>query len=367
MRVRYSYLAQQFGNCEDLWQQLKAFVPTGDFTLGKPLQEFERRFAALIGVKHAIGVNSGTDAIKLSLRAAGVGHGDDVITAANTFVATVGAICEIGARPVFVDCDDTFCMDTSKLERALTPKTKAIVPVHFTGYMTDMRKVLPFAKKHNLAVIEDACQSILGAIDGKNAGSWGLAGAFSLHPLKNVNVWSDGGLITTDDDALADRLRLMRNHGLADRDTMVLMGYNSRLDTIQAVVGNWLIPHAVEIANKRIENARRYDQGLGAIKQIRIPPRPADMRVVYHLYIVFVQARDALLDYCIRKGIEAKVHYPVPIYRQPGLAHLGHCEGDFPVSDRHTKDIITFPCDQHLSQEEIDYVIATARDFYGSR
>lgn len=364
MRVRYSYLAQQFGDCEDLWQQLKAFVPTGDFTLGKPLQEFEQRFASLIGVKHAIGVNSGTDAIKLGLRAAGVGRGDDVITTANTFVATVGAICEIGARPVFVDCDDTFCMDTSKLERAITPKTKAIVPVHFTGYMTDMRKVLPIAKKHNLAVIEDACQSILGAIDGKNAGSWGQAGAFSLHPLKNVNVWSDGGLITTDDDELARKLRLMRNHGLEDRDTVVLMGYNSRLDTIQAVVGNWLIPHAVDIANKRIENAQRYDQGLGAVKQIRIPPRPTDMRVVYHLYIVFAQRRDALLEHCIKKGIEAKVHYPVPIYRQPGLAHLGHREGDFPVSDGHTKEIITFPCDQHLSHQEIDYVIDTVRDFY---
>lgn len=364
MRVRYSYLAQQFGDCEDLWQELKAFVPTGDFTLGEPLQEFERRFAELIGVKHAIGVNSGTDAIKLGLAACGVGHGDDVITTANTFVATVGAICEIGARPVFVDCDDTFCMDTSKLERAITKKTKAIVPVHFTGYMTDMRKVLPIAKKRKLAVVEDACQSILGAIDGKCAGSWGRCGAFSLHPLKNVNVWSDGGLITTDDDKLAGKLRLMRNHGLKDRDTVVLMGYNSRLDTFQAVVGNWLIPSAVDIANKRIENAGYYDKGLGAIKQIRIPPRPADMRVVYHLYIVFAEKRDALLEHCIKKGIEAKVHYPVPIYRQPGLRHLGLKKGAFPVADGHTKNIITFPCDQHLSREEMDYVIDTVRDFY---
>jgi aminotransferase EvaB len=367
MHVRYSYLKQQFGDCEDLWRELKAFVPTGDFTLGKPLQEFERRFASLIGVKHAIGVNSGTDAIKLGLRACGVAHGDEVITAANTFVATVGAICEIGAKPVFVDCDDTFCMDVSKLERAITPKTKAIVPVHFTGYMTDMRRVLPIAKKHGLAVVEDACQSILGAIEGRKAGSWGRAGAFSLHPLKNINVWSDGGVITTDDDELDRQLRLLRNHGLQDRDSVVLMGYNSRLDTIQAVVGNWLIPQAVEIADKRIENARRYDAGLGRLPHIRIPPRPADMKVVYHLYIVFAKERDALLAHCIKNGIEAKVHYPVPIYRQPGLAHLGHREGDFPVSDRHTKEIITFPCDQHLSREEIDYVIDTVGAFYRGR
>lgn len=364
MRVRYSYLPQQFGDCEELWQELKAFVATGDFTLGKPLQEFERRFAELIGVKHAIGVNSGTDAIKLGLKAKGIGFGDEVITTANTFVATVGAICELGATPVFVDCDDTFCMDVNQLEKAITPRTKAIVPVHFTGYMTDMRKVLPIARKHNLAVVEDACQSILGAIDGKNAGSWGDAGAFSLHPLKNINVWSDGGVITTDSDDLADKLRLLRNHGLVDRDTIGLMGYNSRLDTFQAVVGNWLIPNAVDIANQRIANAAYYDKHLSALPQIRIPPRPANMRVVYHLYIVFAQDRDALLKHCLANGIEAKVHYPVPIYRQPGLSHLGHKRGDFPVSDHHTGEIITFPCDQHLSREEMDHVIATVRQFY---
>lgn len=366
MRVRYSYLAQQFSDCEDLWQRLRDFVPTGDFTLGKPLRDFEKRFAALIGTRHAVGVNSGTDAIKLSLKALGVGYGDEVITAANTFVATVGAICEIGARPVFVDCDDTFCMDTRKIATAITPRTKAIVPVHFTGYMTDMREVGAIARKHSLHVVEDACQSILGALDGRNAGSWGAAGAFSLHPLKNINVWSDGGVITTNDDALAAQLRLLRNHGLADRDTVVLMGCNSRLDTIQAVVGNWLIPKARDIAAARIANTAYYDRHLGAIAQIRIPPRPANMRIVYHLYIVFAEERDRLLEHCLSKGIEAKVHYPVPIYRQPALAALGHRQGDFPVADRHTKEIITLPCDQHLSRDELDYVIETVRAFYAN-
>ncbi len=364
MRVRYSYLSQQFADCDDLWDELKAFVKTGDFTLGKPLQEFERRFAELIGVKHAIGVNSGTDAIKLPLKALDIGPGDEVITTANTFVATVGAICELGATPVFVDCDDTFCMNVDLLERAITPRTKAIVPVHFTGYMTDLRKLLPIAQKHGLAVVEDACQSILGAIDGRRAGGWGNAGAFSLHPLKNINVWSDGGVVTTNDDDLARQLRLLRNHGLYDRDTVTVMGCNSRLDTFQAVVGNWLIPQAESIAAQRIANAGFYDAHLGKIPQIRIPPRPADMNVVYHLYIVFAERRDALLQYCIDKGIEAKVHYPVPIYRQPGLAHLGHKLGDFPVTDGHTHDIITFPCDQHLSPAELEYVVNTVADFY---
>jgi len=364
VQVRYSYLQQQFKNCDDLWDSLKEFVSTGDFTLGEPLWEFEEKFAKLIGTKHAIGVNSGTDAIKLSLKAFGVGQGDEVITAANTFVATVGAIAEVGAIPVFIDCDDTFCMDIDLLEESITSRTKAIVPVHFTGYMTDMRKLLPIAEKHGLPIVEDACQSILGAIDGKNAGTWSQAGAFSLHPLKNLNVWSDGGIIVTSDDVLAEQLRLLRNHGLVDRDTVGILGYNSRLDTLQAVVGNWLIPQTEAIAYQRIQNAAYYDKYLGDVPEITIPPRPADYKIVYHLYIFFAERRDDLLQYCLDKGIEAKVHYPVPIYRQTALKHLGYKEGDFPVTDAHTHKIITFPCDQHLTRKEMDYVIQTITDFY---
>jgi dTDP-4-amino-4,6-dideoxygalactose transaminase len=205
----------------------------------------------------------------------------------------------------------------------------------------------------------------LGAIDNKNAGTWGNAGAFSLHPVKNLNVWSDGGVIVTDDDKLADQLRLLRNHGLYDRDTVTVMGCNSRLDTIQAIVGNWLIPQTTSIAEQRIKNAKYYDEGLSRIEQIRIPPRPIDYKIVYHLYIVFAEKRDGLLEYCIANGIEAKVHYPVPIYRQPALGHLGHKFGDFPVTDEHTKYIISFPCDQHLSKVEMDFVIDTVTTFYG--
>ena len=364
MKVRYSYLAQQFSDCDDLWNELKSFVPTGDFTLGKPLTEFEDRFASLIGTRFAIGVNSGTDAIKLSLKALGIGPGDEVITTANTFVATVGAIAETGATPVFVDCDDTFCMNVDLVEQVITERTRAIVPVHFTGYMTDMRKLVPLSEKYQLPLVEDACQSILGAIEGKNAGTWGVTGAFSLHPLKNLNVWSDGGLIVTDDEDLAQQLRLLRNHGLSDRDTVSVLGCNSRLDTIQAVVGNWLIPKTEDIAARRISNAAFYDEHLGRLDEIRIPPRPADFRIVYHLYIVFAQNRDSLLRHCIDNGIDAKVHYPVPIYRQPALSHLGHKTGDFPVTDGHTEAIITFPCDQHLSQGQLNFVVETVRNFY---
>jgi len=365
MKIRYSYLPKQFGDCEDLWQELQEFVPTGDFTLGKPLKIFEESFAELIGTRYAIGVNSGTDAIKLALKARGIGSGDEVITAANTFVATVGAICELDATPVFVDCDDTFCMNVDLIEEKISEKTKALLPVHFAGYMTDMRKITEIADKYQISVVEDACQSILGSIDGRNAGTWGYSGAFSLHPLKNINVWSDGGVIVTDDTDLNEKFRLMRNHGLADRDTVTLMGYNSRLDTIQAVVGNWILPQAQTISDQRITNANYLDNGLKIIKGISIPPRPSGFRLVFHLYIVFAEDRDGLLQYCIEKNIEAKVHYPVPIYQQPALEYLGNKKGDYPVTDAHTTKIITLPCDQHLEQSELDYIIETVSNYYG--
>jgi len=364
MKVRYSYLPQQFENIDDLWSNLKDFVKTGDFTLGKPLQEFEKKFSELIGTKYAVGVNSGTDAIKLSLKALGIKNGDEVITAANTFVATVGAIAELGAKVVFVDCDDTFCMNVDQIESVISENTKAIVPVHFTGYMTDMRKLMKTSEKYNLPIVEDACQSILGSIDNKNAGTWGETGAFSLHPLKNLNVWSDGGVIVTNNFDIYEQLKLLRNHGLSDRDTVSIMGYNSRLDTFQAVVGNWLIPQSKGIAEKRIQNALHLDKLLGNINGIQIPHRPKNFKIVFHLYIVFAEKRDELLEYCLNNGIEAKIHYPIPMYRQQALKKLNHKYGDFPVADRHAENIISFPCDQHLTLDQLEYIGKTVKNFY---
>ena len=364
MKVRYSYLKEQFRNCNDLWSNLKKFVSTGDFTLGKELEKFEQNFSRLIGTKFAVGVNSGTDAIKLSLRTLNIGNGDEVITAANTFVATVAAITEIGAKPVFVDCDDTFCMDVNQIERKISKKTKAIVPVHFTGYMVYMPKLLRLSKKYKIPIVEDACQSILGEINKKKAGTWGDLGAFSLHPLKNINVWSDGGIITTNKLRHYKKLKLLRNHGLVNRDTVKINGYNSRLDTIQAVVGNWILPKAKSIAKARIKNAKYYDRNLSKIKQIKIPPRIKNYKIVYHLYIVFAEKRNELFKYCLKKGIETKVHYPKPMYLQESLNYLNHKRGDFPVTDAHTKKIISFPCDQHLSVKQMNYIINTVKNFY---
>ncbi len=364
MKVRYSYLPQQFQKCPELWVNLKKFVKTGDFTLGKPLKIFEKNFAKLIGTKYAIGVNSGTDALKLSLVAIGIKQGDEIITAANTFVATVGAITELGAKPVFVDCDDTFCMNVDLVEKKITKKTKAIVPVHFTGYMVNMPKLIKLSKKYKIPIIEDACQSILANINKKNSGTWGVSGAFSLHPLKNINVWSDGGIVTTDNYKIYKKISLLRNHGLVSRDKVEICGYNSRLDTVQAVVGNWLLPKAKSIAKKRIKNANYLDSRLSKIKGIYIPPRPSNYRIVYHLYIVFAQKRDKLYNYCLKKGIEAKIHYPIPLYLQNAYKFLNHKRGDFPITDKHSKEIISFPCDQHLSKKQLDYIISTVKSFY---
>lgn len=363
--VRYSYLGQQFAQPGEILDRIRAIVGEGSFTLGSAVAEFEQKFADLIGTRYAVGVGSGTDAIKVSLKAAGIGFGDEVITAANTFVATVGAINEVGATPVFVDCDDSFCMDVSKVEAAITPRTKAIVPVHFTGETVDMPALMAIAEKHHLVVVEDACQSILGESAGKRAGTWGIAGAFSLHPLKNLNVWGDAGIITTNDTAMYEKLRLLRNHGLSSRDEVEMLGYNSRLDSVQAAVGLWLIDSTHAITDARIANAAYYDAAFATIPGIMVPPRRPNAKRVFHLYMVFSEQRDALYAHAHERGISAKIHYPIPIYRQKALERLGHREGDFPVTDRHARTVISFPVDQHLSREEQDDVIDAVRSFAG--
>lgn len=364
MTVRYSYLAQQFAEIDEILDGLRALVATGDFTLGAPVREFERRFAELIGIGHAIGVNSGTDALKLPLKALGIGPGDEVVTAANTFVATVGAIAETGATPVFVDCDDSFCIDPGGIEAAITSRTRALMPVHFTGEAADMPAIMDIARRHGVPVVEDACQGILAEASGRRAGTWGVAAGYSLHPLKNLNVWGDAGVVVTDDNGLAAQLRLLRNHGLADRDTVAVLGCNSRLDSVQAVVGNWLIGETARITERRIDNAAYYDAAFAELPQIRVPPRRPSTRRVFHLYVVFAEDRDALHAHCLARGVSAKIHYPVPIYRQPALAHLGHALGDFPTADRHAASVISFPVDQHLTRSQQDQVIDTVRAFY---
>ncbi len=367
MHVRYSPLAQQYAEPDSIFDELRQLVRSGDFTLGKPVGEFEAMFAAMLGVKHAIGVGSGTDAIKLPLKALGLGPGDEVITCANTFWATVGAINEVGARPVFIDCEDNFCLDVDQLEAAITPRSKAIMPVHLTGDAVDMPRVMEIAARHGLPVVEDGCQSLMGELDGKRVGSFGVAAGFSMHPLKIINVWGDAGIVVTNDDEMNHKVRLLRNHGLRNRDEMEILGYNTRLDSVQAVVGKYIVPKTPSIVAQRAVNAARYDAGFAGVPGVRIPPRNPRVKHVYLLYILFVERRDELLKYCIDQGIEAKVHYPIPLYQQDALKFLGYQPGTFPVTDRHARECITFPVDQHLSNEEIDYVIETVRNFYSGK
>ena len=368
MQVKFSYLDRQFSNIDTYFSDLKKFVISGDFTLGNALHEFERQFAALCRIPFAIGVGSGTDALVLSLKVLGIGSGDEVITTPTTFIATVGAIVQAGAKPVFVDSEDGFVIDSSKVEAKLTKRTKAIIPVHYTGNVADMQTLERIARKHNLAIIEDACQAIGAEIDGKPVGSWGVTACFSLHPLKNLNVWGDGGVIVTRSEDIAEKLKLYRNHGLENRDEVSIFGWNSRLDTLQAVIGNRLIREVGFITDQRIANATYYDDAFRNLQDyIHLPKRRSNVKHVYHLYVIRVEKRDQLLAYLQKNGIEAKVHYPIPVHLQRAARYLGYKEGDFPVSESDAKSIITLPAHQHLTREELDYTVDKVRNFYKER
>lgn len=368
MQVKYSYLDRQFADVDAYLADVKALVQSGEFTLGRAVEEFEGKFAAMSGMPHAVGVGSGTDALILPLKLLGIGPGDEVITAANTFIATVGAIAAVGATPVFVDSEDGFVIDAARIEAAITPRTKALLPVHYTGNVADMPAIMAIAQKHKLVVVEDACQAIMAGIDGRPAGTWGAAAGFSLHPLKNLNVWGDGGVVVTTSADLADRLKRYRNHGMLNRDEYSEYGVNSRLDALHAVIGNRLIAEVHDITNARIANASRYDEAFAELGDaVRVPVRRPGVKHVYHLYILRVAQRDALLRRLQNRGIEAKIHYPIPMHLQRCAAHLGYKRGDFPVAESDPQSIITLPAHQHLTPAEIDYTIDQVRSFYGAR
>jgi len=366
LRVSFSYLDRQFADVDAYLEDVRELVRSGAFTLGPAVEEFERRFAELARLPYAIGVGTGTDALVLPLRLAGVGAGDEVVTTPNTFIATVGAIVATGATPVFVDSGADFTIDASLIEAALSERTKAIVPVHYTGNVADMPAIAALAERRGLVVVEDACQAIGAAIDGVPVGSWSVAAAFSLHPLKNLNVWGDGGVVVTRSDELAERLRLYRNHGLASRDEVVSWGVNSRLDALQAVIGNRLIGSTPEITERRIAYAARYDDGLAGVDGVEVPPRRPGVRHVYHLYMVRAERRDELLAFLNGRGVEAKIHYPIPVHLQAAARDLGYGEGDFPSAERDARTVITLPAHPYLTEAEVDYAIEQVRAFYGA-
>jgi len=363
-RVKYLDLPKQF-NRHSLWSVLKGQFKTCRFIMGPEVEKFERNFAKLCGTRYALGVNSGTDAIFLALKALGMGKGDEIITAPNSFVATAGAIMAVGARPVFVDVGDDYNIDASLIERAITRKTKAIIPVHLTGNPADMTEIMRIASKYHLYVIEDAAQAVMAAINGKRVGSFGDAGCFSLHPLKNLNVGGDGGILTTGSASLYRKVMLLRNHGLKNRDEIEFFGYNSRLDTIQALIGSFVMKHLKSITAKRRKNAERYDNGLKDLREfIVIPPRKKNVFQVFHTYVIRVKNRERLIKYLNNNGVETKVHYRIPIHLQKPCRELGYRKGDFTVTEKQAEEVLSLPVHHFLTNEQIFYVINLTRNFY---
>lgn len=360
MDVKYSDLPEQFKGPirRDIIHDLHELVDSGDFTLGKAVTEFENAWAAYCGVKHAIGVRSGTDALSLIFEAIGLKQGSVGVTVPNTFVATAASIARAGMRLEFVDVADNFLME--RLTFKQTVEANVVVPVDWAGDVVSMRG----GQLGPAWVVRDACQAIGATLDGVSVGKLGTAAAFSLHPLKNVNVWGDGGMVTTDDDRIAEKIRLLRNHGMADRNTYAEWGYNGRLETIQAIVGKHVLKVIEPITEKRISNAKHYDSRLRQINGVRVPERNPRVRHVYHLYQIEADDRDNLIKYLEHAGIEAKVHYPKPLHLQPAAGGRWKT-GDFPNAERQAGRIVSLPVHQHLTEEQIEFVCDTVKNFYG--
>jgi dTDP-4-amino-4,6-dideoxygalactose transaminase len=343
-------------------------LDSGQFILGKQVQEFEERFAELCRVRHAVGVNSGTDALILGLRALGIGPGDEVITVPNSFVASAGCVRLVGAKPVFVDVGEDYNIDPEKIEAAISPRTKAILPVHLTGRACDMDPVLRIARARGIHVLEDCAQAVLAEYKGRKVGTFGAIGCFSLHPLKTLNACGDGGVLTTNDPEMCERLRIMRNLGLKTRDDCVMWAGNSRLDTLQAAILLVKLRHLDHWTSLRRENARRYRHKLQSVTQIQLPAAEKNHeRAVYHTFVVQAERRDELQAFLSERGIGSAVHYPVPIHLTGAGRELGYSPGSFPVAEAQARAILSLPVYPELTGEELDCVCSQIRDFYASR
>jgi len=335
----------------------------GNFILGDDVPAFEREFAAYCGTAFSVGVADGTAALLLSFKALDIGPGDEVITAPNSWISTAATVVHVGARPVFVDVRDDQNIDPALIEAAITPRTRAIVPVHLSGRCADMPPILDIARRRGLHVIEDAAQAVGAEHGGRRAGAHGVTGCFSMHPVKNLNAPGDAGMIATSDAALAGRLRLLRNHGLATRDDVVEWGYNSRLDTLHAAVMRIRLRQVESVIAARRRHAALYNSMLGSVVQCPLE-RPGE-RHSYMLFVIQCDRRDALRAFLAARGIDAKIHYPTPIHLQPAARGLGYRAGDFPNVERQAGRILSLPIHQWLTDAQVEKVAATIIDFYG--
>ncbi|MGH2498835.1 MAG: DegT/DnrJ/EryC1/StrS family aminotransferase [Candidatus Limnocylindria bacterium] len=335
-------------------------------TLGPNVQAFDKEFAAFVGTKHAIGVGSGTDALQLTIRALGISGGDEVITVSHTFFATVEAILYSGARPILVDVDErSFNVDLAALRAAITPRTKAIMPVHLYGRTVDMKPVLELAREHKIAVIEDACQAHGATLDdGKKAGSAGVAGTFSFYCSKNLGAYGEAGSIVTNDDALAQGLRSLREHGQVTRYYHPIVGYNARLDEIQAAILRIKLRRLPRWNARRIAIARHYNDRLAGSGVI-VPEITSGERHVFHLYVVRVPdgRRDALRAHLSERGIGSGIHYPVPIHLQEAAQFLGYRAGELPVTERICGEVLSLPMYAELTDAQVETVAEAVRAF----
>ena len=361
--VPYVDLALQHASIKaELMEAIEEVLDEGQFILGPQVLEFERQIAKIVGTKEAVALNSGTDALILALKSLGIGSGDEVITVPNSFVASASCIALVGATPVFIDVSEDYNLNPALLEEALTPRTKAILPVHLTGKPADMTPILQFAQKHNLFVVEDCAQAILAEYNGQQVGSFGIAGCFSLHPLKTLNACGDGGILTTDDPALASQVRLYRNLGLKTRENCTHWSSNSRLDTIQAAILLVKLRHLHRWTEQRRAHAVRYQRELANIPGLRVPLELAHEKCVYHTFVVLAERREALRVFLQERGIGTAIHYPTPIHHQDVAHAYAHLK--FPVTERLAEQILSLPIHQDLKPEQQTSVIEAIHAFY---
>ncbi len=355
-KINHNYLSQQFANYKKILKKISIVVKRNDFTLGKEVDEFENKIKKVLKSKNVLSVGSGTDALMLSLKALGIREGDEVITTPFTFYATIGAIVTSGAKPKFVDVKDDYNIDENLIEKAITKKTKAILPVHWAGRICEMKKIKEISNKYNIPIVEDSCHAILGEYKKKLAGTFGSFGCFSMHPLKNLNIWGDGGFVICSNKKLYKKMRLLRNHGLVNRDKNLIFGYNSRLDTIQAVVAIDVIGKLKNITSKRISNSLFLDKIFFKNKNIIIPKREKYLKEVFHLYHIRFKKksiRDKILKKLIRNKIDAKIHYPTSMHLQPASRIYGYKKGDFPISEKLSQTSISLPVHEFVAKKDL--------------
>lgn len=346
---------------KELHQALDAVLDSGRYILGPHITELEQSLAGLLGVKHVLGVSNGTDALHVALRQMGIGPGDEVITAPNSFLASASGIALAGATPRFADVGDDMNLDPAALEAAITPRTKAVVPVHLTGRPARMKEIMAIARKHRLQVLEDCAQAIGAKLNGQAVGSFGDAAAFSCHPLKNLFAYGDSGLLATNDPALHRKLWLARSHGMPNRDTCDFWSYNCRMDELHAALLLVNLKKFQEWTEERRRLALRYNNAMRDI--VRVPDEGPGEYHVYQTYMIRSERRDDLQNFLKSKGIEALTHYRIPIHMQPAAASLGYRPGDFPVTKKLSETILSLPLYPGLTESQQDYVQQCIRDF----